>query len=193
MLFAFLRHDTAPKRNIIAILHSFVFQLFHTNQTLLPVLLAAYASEGRKLRTSTEYLSGLLQDMIKSMGTTFLIIDGLDECDEPERQALLKILVDLSNKCSNLRLAVSSRDEADISRILREVAQIIPVHLANKTDIAAYVSKELDELSHDIRSNTPNSETECDIKVFLKPIVCKAEGWTPIILDYSFDCRVVER
>lgn len=186
MLFAFLRYDTAHKRKKIAILHSFIFQLFHTNRTLLPVLLAAYASEGRKLRTSTEYLSGLLQDMIKSVGNTFLIIDGLDECDEPERRALLKILVDLSNNCSNLRLAVSSRDEGDISRILRDVAQVIPVHSANRTDIAAYVSVELDELSHDIRSNSPNSGTECDIKVFLKPIVCKAEGWAPIIPDYSF-------
>jgi len=155
-----------------------MFQLFHGNPNLLPVLLAAHTSESRKLRTSAEYLSGLLQDMIKSVGSTYLIIDGLDECDEPERQALLKILVDLSNNCPNLRLAISSRDETDISRILKNITQVITVHSANKTDIAAYVSAQLDELSREIRPNTPAADpgVEHDINAFLKPIVAKSEG-----------------
>ncbi|KAF8538870.1 hypothetical protein BDD12DRAFT_926090 [Trichophaea hybrida] len=180
VLFAFLRHDTAHKRQKVAILHSLMFQLFHENRTLLPVILAAYTSESRKLRTSAEYLSGLLQDMINSVGSTYLIIDGLDECDESERQALLKILIDLSNNCSNLRLAISSRDEADISRILRNIAQVIPVHSANNRDIVVYVSAQLDELSREFRPSTPAADpgVEHEIKAFLDPIVSKSKDQT---------------
>ncbi|KAL1897946.1 hypothetical protein Sste5346_003798 [Sporothrix stenoceras] len=52
-------------------------------------------------------------------GPTYIVMDGLDEMDEDERQILLWQLGDLAKHCEDLRLLISSRAEDDISRALR--------------------------------------------------------------------------
>jgi len=178
VLFAFLRNDTEFKRTRTAILHSLIFQLFHENQALLPVVLAAHKSEPRKLRTSIDYLCQLLKDMIWNVDAelTYIIIDGLDECEESERQLILKTMVQLSNDCPTLRLAVASRDEKDISRILNNVAQLILVNTENNSDISWYIGAQMDELWRDIRPTTPLSGTYTCINTMREPLMRKANG-----------------
>ena len=178
VLFAFLRHDTALKRTRTAILHSFIFQLFHENRALLPVVLAAHKSEPRKMLTSTDYLCRLLKDMIRNIdvGLTYIIIDGLDECEESERHMILKTALELSKDCPTLRLAIASRDEKDISRILKNVAQLILVNTQNDADISWYISSQLDELSRDIQPATPIRGTKQFINALKEPLVHKANG-----------------
>ncbi|KAF8535202.1 hypothetical protein BDD12DRAFT_753299 [Trichophaea hybrida] len=179
VVFAFLRHDTAFKRTRTAILHSFIFQLFHENQALLPVVLAAHKSEPRKLRTSTDYLRGLLKDMIQNVdtGLTYIFIDGLDECEESERQLILKTALELTNDCPILRLAIGSREEKDISRVLKNVAQSILVNTENNADISWYISAQLQELSREISPSTPIPGIDKSVSALRDPILQKADAY----------------
>jgi hypothetical protein len=178
VLFAFLRHDTPLKRTRTAILHSFIFQLFHETRALLPVVLAAHKSEPRKLLTSTDYLCRLLRDMIRNVdaGLTYIIVDGLDECKESERYLILKSALELSKDCPILRLAIASRDEKDISRILKNVSQLILVNEQNNADISWYIGSQLDVLSCDIQPNTPTPGAGQFISTLKEPLVQKANG-----------------
>jgi hypothetical protein len=107
---------------------------------------------------------------------TYIIIDGLDECGESERQLILKTMVQLSNDCPTLRLAVASRDEKDISRILNNVAQLILVNTENITDISWYIGAQLDELWREIRPTTPLPGTYTCINTLREPLMRKANG-----------------
>jgi hypothetical protein len=155
------------------------YQLLLENPTLLPLLFDAYNTQRRKLLSSVEYMSARLQELVQCVGETYLIIDGLDECEEKDRCLLLKSLVDICHNCSNLRLAVGSRDEVDISRILKQKSQTIFVNNANEDDIEAFVRRRLDELSQTMQLRTPLHGRKHDVMVFLEPIVRKAEGLFP--------------
>jgi hypothetical protein len=109
-------------------------------------------------------------------GLTYIIIDGLDECEESERQLILKTMVQLSNDCPTLRLAVACRDEKDISRILNNISQLISVNSANNTDISWYIGAQLDELWCEIRPTTPPPGTDICINTLRESLMRKANG-----------------
>ena len=87
-----------------------------------------------------------------------MIIDGLDECELPERKQILEYLVQLVTQCDledpgKLRLLLVSQDHADIRRILhsstntRTVPRIValsPAH--NENDIRSFVNHRAGEI-----------------------------------------------
>lgn len=176
LLFALLRHDSSHKSSPINILHSFLYQLVDRNRTLLPILLDAYIKHTRKLRSDIQYITTLLQKLVDSIGLTYIVVDGLDECDEVHRSLLLRSLLEISQKCTNMRLAISSRNELDILQALKSVSISFNVEKDNKMDIQAYVSGRLSDLSREILKHSPVDNVERQIDALLEPITTKAEG-----------------
>jgi hypothetical protein len=134
--------------------------------------------EYRKLCTSSDYLTTLLEEMILSIGPglTFMVIDGLDECEDAERKFILKTTMELAKNCSNLRLAIGSRDEAEISRVLMNAAQTIFVNTNNKDDIAWYIDAQLHALARELLPIIPTPSIDKYIRILQKPIEEKAKG-----------------
>ena len=70
---------------------------------------------------------GLLRDMLKTLGTTYMIVDGLDECDSLHQR---QVLADLSTllppdldklpNCATLKVLVCSRETIEIKRKLNK-------------------------------------------------------------------------
>ncbi|OKL57502.1 hypothetical protein UA08_06898 [Talaromyces atroroseus] len=65
--------------------------------------------------TSAKALEGFLQKLLESIDRpVFILIDGLDECDEASRRTLLKLLKKLSQTIPGLKTIVSSRPQEEI-------------------------------------------------------------------------------
>ncbi|KAH0543142.1 hypothetical protein FGG08_002487 [Glutinoglossum americanum] len=172
-VFAFLNYRNIATNSKLSIMHSFLFQLILDHQQLRPVLLNAYKSKYRQLQTSVKFVSDLLRDMLLTVGTTYMIIDGLDEIDPIERQGLLKLLQELLCNCPNLKVSVSSRPEADISRLLKRDAKRLAIGNKNAQDIVLYVEREAEKFLGELDID---ADTAHEIRELLQEIPWKAEG-----------------
>ncbi|EXJ70482.1 uncharacterized protein A1O5_06551 [Cladophialophora psammophila CBS 110553] len=74
----------------------------------------------------------------------YIIVDGLDECQMPERKSILKILTDLVNQVdakepSKLRVLIISQEEPDIRRALSSADEFPIKRDDNSQDIRTFV------------------------------------------------------
>ena len=143
VVFAFLNYQESTQSLQKEMIRSFIFQILYEVPTLRPIIQKAYSTNYRQLHSSMEFSLGLFCDIIKSLDRVHVVIDGLDEIVETERRSLLKNLLELMDKCPNLRVLISSRKEADIERALRTRAQILSIEQKNSRDIRIYADKEL--------------------------------------------------
>lgn len=72
---------------------------------------------------STKLCKKMLRSMLQQTTKTFLVIDGLDECNTNERKSLLDFLVEVTNLCDRqsagkIRVLILSRDEPDFKKYL---------------------------------------------------------------------------
>ncbi|KAJ6016755.1 hypothetical protein N7451_000134 [Penicillium sp. IBT 35674x] len=100
-----------------------------------------------RLTSGCEELLELLRDITVGLMASYIIIDGLDECEKPDRDNLLHTLSLLATVGSNTRLFLAGRDSVsgDVKRAFPGLGQISMSCLAVEADIAAYVEGAVQE------------------------------------------------
>lgn len=182
-VFAFLSHKD-PCITTIKIFQSFIFQLLLDNPHLQPVLSAEYFVNPRKVSSDTKYVRNLLVDLIQALDITYVVVDGLDEIDQTERQILLKDLLEVNRDTSNMKLLVSSRIERDIVRLLPTDVEAGQVNDRNINDIKAYVQE---RTSLWLISSDFDVEASVEIKKLLNPLASKSNGIFGSVTKFGFD------
>ncbi|KAH7148334.1 hypothetical protein EDB81DRAFT_792040 [Dactylonectria macrodidyma] len=179
-LFAFETHANNSNLSAFSILQSLMFQAAEDDKDFQTLLVE---SQERELRGNTGYIVGLLKTFLVASGSTYIIIDGLDEMEECERQILLHRLIELSKECGDLRLLISSRSEDDISRRLQGKATTIRVDDRNSGSIQVYVDWRCQDW---MTSRQFNPATKGELLQFISQLSAKANGmflYARIILD----------
>lgn len=115
-----------------------------TTESPHPAIVDAYFSKedrGPKPASLTaSEAAHLLFEVSKEYTTTKIIIDGLDECEEQERERLFPELRQLLQKRpQGLKIAISSRDSDDIVRKLKHDRAIAVDKDANSADLAKFI------------------------------------------------------
>ena len=174
ILYAFSTHDNTGGNTKAAIIRSLLYQLCRANQSLIPV-----ANKEHDTRQSHGFLLNiwdkLLETFIRGSEPVYIILDGLDECDEIERKQLLKTILDLWRNCPNLRLLVSSRKEVDIRQALGTNCETLIVEEKSRTDIKRFVTSEINDLWRKIRRVAEPGTGEF-FKALAHSIVNQSEG-----------------
>ena len=112
------------------------------------------------------------KSLLDCAGPTYLVLDGLDEIELPERRRLLSELVKLFDDCKTARILISSRAESDIERVLGALPRI-RVDRHNSGSIKVYVERQSAEWFSQ-RDFFPHEKTE--IEALLAPVASKSEG-----------------
>ena len=173
VVFAFLNYQNSPTTTTLEILHSFIFQLVLDHPDLQATLSHAHESNYRQLSSSTEFVQNLLCDIMKCIGTTYIIVDGLDEASESEKKKLVKILLAISKSCVEVKILFSSREDADLSPLLKAPAVSICIGRKNTKDINKY----LNSATESWLATLDISPIEVvEIKRMLEPIAVISEG-----------------
>ncbi|KAF5622086.1 het-E-1 heterokaryon incompatibility protein [Fusarium tjaetaba] len=87
-----------------------------------------------------ESLIGKLADDYRR---TTIILDALDECDRNTREELMRVLSNLTNERSKLRVFISSRHDEDILRHFKGRPVMTVEATDNEEDISSYVQDKL--------------------------------------------------
>ncbi|KAH7150359.1 hypothetical protein B0J13DRAFT_549979 [Dactylonectria estremocensis] len=179
-LFAFAAHANKSSLSAFSILQSLMFQAAEDDEDFQALLVE---SKERELRGNTGYVVGLLKTFLVTSGSIYIIVDGLDEIEECERQIFLHRLNELSKECGDLRLLISSRSEDDISRKLQDKATSIRVDDMNSGSIQTYVDRRCQDW---MASRHFNPDTKGELLEFISPLSANANGmflYARIILD----------
>ena len=174
ILYAFLTYDDIGGNTEAAVIRSLLYQLCRANQSLIPV-----ANKEHDCRQSRSLLLNtwgkLLEKFICGSQPVYIILDGLDECDEMERGHLLRTILSLWQNCSNLHVLVASRKEVDIRRVLKPKCESLIVEEKNRTDIERFVTKGIEDLWAEIRHSAEPRDGEF-FKTVARSIVNQCEG-----------------
>lgn len=154
-------------------LHTLIFQLLYQHHHLRPALQKAFDCDHRDLQSFGDYNQQLLTDLLQCIGVTYIVLDGLDEISEKERHILLKGFLQMSNQCPDLKVMISSRDETDISGLLRSRALSLRIGLRNYEDIELYFNTRAEEWLDTLEID---DAIYSSLKRLLQGVAKKAEG-----------------
>ncbi|KAL9115839.1 MAG: hypothetical protein Q9227_000207 [Pyrenula ochraceoflavens] len=169
-LVSFLTHALKATTSALSIMHSLIFQLSDEDDDLQEIL----CQSGKdNLKRNIETAACLLTKLLASVGPVYVIIDGVDEIEELERHRLLIELLHLSETCQSTKILVSSRPEADITKLLEEKASKIRVDHRNSGSLQKFVTDSTQRWCEE-RHFFP--EAEAEIRRLLAPLASKAKG-----------------
>jgi hypothetical protein len=169
-IFAFASHTSQKSLTALSVIQSLIFQAVVDNKNLQTVLVE---SSERDLQSNTSHASDLLKSLLVSAGPTYIIIDGLDEIEESERQILLQKLETVVKDCNELKILICSRAEEDITKTLGKKAKSIRVDQRNLGSIQAYINTRSQEWMDNCKFDV---NTESEVLHLLSPLSARAKG-----------------
>lgn len=190
----FYCHDGDQNSNTaIGILKGLVDQLLDQVPDLLPPCYTRRTSSGEPVLRSLHQTKTLFEDCCLAIPKMFIIVDGLDECEQGERKQALDVFMDIVGRCDarapgNLRVIIVSQDYVDIRRAFHATTtkKIVPriLQLSNvdvETDISTYVRVWVDRIGSKFSSD--DAPFNDDMKEYLHNLtVVNAQGMT-FLLD----------
>ncbi|EWG41198.1 hypothetical protein FVEG_03349 [Fusarium verticillioides 7600] len=136
-IFAFLTYRDSSI-SALSILHSLIFQLTSTSLSLKTMMCQ---SDLQHLGSDFNVASALFETLIQSVGTLYLIIDGLDEIESKQHTRLIKELMRLSGGYEECHILLASRDESHILGNLEGNSIDIEVNKRNSGSIQVFVNQ----------------------------------------------------
>jgi hypothetical protein len=147
---------------------------------------------------SKKALLVLLPELLQGLGSTRLIIDGIDEWDADEQKELLKDLMQLLSTDSSsyiCKILIASRDTLEVSRNIRKNKSVVTMSLSERDEslaiaqsIEKFVDKRLNELPDHFNILDPDGLILSEIKSSLSD---KSNGI--ILLDFDRKSLIASR
>lgn len=157
MLFYCVRDpQQKARRDPTSILGSIARQLACLTQidNLLPTVEALYDDlnrDGLALPLDCYHLIELIISLVEVRKTTYIIIDGLDECEEPERKMLLSSMDKMIKLAkSTVKVFIASRDEVNIKGQLKGGPHLQLTTSKTEDDIDFYIETIVNERAGDL-------------------------------------------
>ncbi|KAL8375650.1 hypothetical protein RB595_006978 [Gaeumannomyces hyphopodioides] len=189
--FFFCDYRDSETLEVVNILGALVSQLARQGDAAYQ-LLETYYSElhpatSLPKRPSVDGLKSLLAEMAALYGSTYVIVDGLDECEKQLRSVVQALLPEAGNQQS-MSVAILSRDEPDIRRTIGDRFVELEI-LAHSEDLAHYVAAQIAERlqAGRLRFNDPLLKHETG-----QALIKGAGGmfrWVACQLDHLEECH----
>jgi hypothetical protein len=152
--------------------------------------ITSYRAASRKALTS------LLPELLSVVGTTRLIVDGIDEWDSKEQQVILDDILPLAT-ANNVKIFISSRDMPVISRMMRRkkkkatvVLSLSEEHAFIDRSIKSFIARRLDDYHSNLQDLDPSSSTLSEVH---KLLVEKSNGkiLDRILYEHSLNSMLI--
>ena len=144
--YAFLRRENKDTNSRKAILASLARQIVSRQPGSVKSLEDQFQARNQSESPDIKFISRVLTEAISNFRTTFIVIDGLDECSDEDGISLAKDLADLAKPQNGptVKIIVFSRPDAGFTKHFEGSAQIRPDHGHNGGDLKAYFDSEFD-------------------------------------------------
>ncbi|KAI9869154.1 MAG: hypothetical protein M1813_002978 [Trichoglossum hirsutum] len=157
--FFYCKYNDPSKSKYVEVVRSLIGQLLECHPDCLPYLYEQATTSGEQHLSSKGTIQSVIRTMTICCGRVFIGIDGLDECEPPEREYILSLVHGLlDSSCTDLRILLTSCLEKDIERSLQSaiILHIEPRHL--ESDLRSYVEARTLELSEKFEFDLEQSQ-----------------------------------
>lgn len=173
---------TEGKDQCSQILRVLALQLIRPHTDLASHVADNYANRG--CNPSLKQLKKLLPELLTTITSTRVVIDGLDECLEKDQKSVLQELLSISGKCGqSCKFLFASREDVYLSRALRARPYIDLRKRKSEIDkdIKIFISRKLSQLRREFESTIID-----DIE---RRVVEKADG--KFVLPWSMNLWLI--
>lgn len=147
LAFFYCKHGNQNKDNFLAVMRGLISQLIQQSPEILPLLYHHITMCGEVALTSEQDAGKLMKQTLdgSSASTTYIIIDGLDECGTQEIISIVTTLTTIAESLNvvtpaTCRLFFTSRNERVISRALAKATGLQIRPKDNEGDIKEYTA-----------------------------------------------------
>lgn len=168
------------KRTATGILRSLIAQLVAGNSDLVQLAREVIIKSGQEIATSFSRLMSLFKSIIeRSSSAIYVIIDGLDECDDGPYSGLLQKITELA-ATQPLYLGVFSRSEPWLRRVMSAWPSVEVTPQAIEQDMIMYVQTAVE------RPPLSRLSNETLARRIKQVLIEKADGqflWTRLMIE----------
>jgi hypothetical protein len=148
VVFFYCKYGDKSRNSFLSLARGILSQLIGhhgTNDSVLLFLDEKTSGSGEPILTSTQLAKELLEVALKSCNKTYIILDGLDECDRDERKEIsswFRQLVDSLPRedMDSIRCVFVSQDDGYARKDLSMLPSIKMTADDNKNDIQLYAN-----------------------------------------------------
>lgn len=146
LLFFFARSDDQSSVTAETILRSFARQAFE-HVEVLDEMTASWNDTQSLLSMKLSDVVWFLKNRIEVQRRTYIILDGLDECEKKERRIILDALSTLASAGLGAKVFVASRDtvSSDVKKAFSSFEHVTMGCLSARSDIVAFVENEVND------------------------------------------------
>ncbi|CVK85016.1 uncharacterized protein FMAN_01938 [Fusarium mangiferae] len=153
VLFFYCKQNVPEHNTFLAIARSFILQLLNQDRNLLLYLHRKHCDSNEAVLSSIPLIQEMLNFLLSSCKSAYIIIDGLDECEREERKIItqwFRRLVESlpENAPDRLRCLFVSQDDRIGAKDLQGLAKISIDPQDNNQDILLYSRVQAEELRH---------------------------------------------
>ncbi|RKL34624.1 hypothetical protein BFJ72_g9356 [Fusarium proliferatum] len=182
--FFYCKHGDPKKRTLLSFLKSTLSQLVAQQDQLVPYYYDEAIKSGEITLQSVKHCKTLLLHMLQNIPKAYLIVDGLDECDDNERKAILSFLQETLSICDSLnpaklRALILSRDERDIKKALAMATMIRFGQQDTLQDMKVYVECKASAIQDIFRFR------DADREYIEQYVLDKSDGMPPTLYPAS--------
>jgi hypothetical protein len=167
LAYIFCNYQAQEEQNIIGLLAAILKQLTQEQPSISEPLIRLYERHfSRRTRPSLEDIFATLHTVTKSLSTTYIVIDGLDECSDRlgTRGQLLRMLRELQRE-TDLRLLITSRFIQDIENEFESTPKLEV--RASDADVKQFVHSQIHRLPSCVQYDQ-------DLQAFVKDKIVEA-------------------
>lgn len=182
--FFYCKNGDPEKKTLISFMKAVLSQLVTQQDHLIPYYHDEGVRSGEVSLQSTKLCKNLLRHMLLNIPKAFLVIDGLDECEDAERRLIMDFLSEVINLCDSktpgkVRVLILSRDEPDIRRALA-IATVVRVGRKDTLqDIKSYVQYHAGQVQQ--KFELPDADRE----YIEQNVFDKSDGKSPLVSSYD--------
>ena len=183
VMFFFCKYQDEQRNTFISVARGILTQILNQDEDILPYLYDQCLSSGQVSLLSTQMCEDLLKVCLETISkTTYIIIDGIDECSMSERKAIISTFTSIIEKDptpGRLRGLFVSQHENDIKRLFRTASELRLTDAHNKSDIETFAYKWSLEIQQKFELNEK-------ARAYIVSAVCNgAEGKQYILINIS--------
>ena len=141
-------------------------QLLPQNPEILPYLYDECLRSAKVTLASPQDSAKLLSTVLQAVPKTFIVIDGIDECEQKERRAILNFFVSAINDCEpgKIRGFFISQELSDIKTALHDSEALRLNEENSKVDIKNYVTRRAADIQERFK-RMPNEARDHIVKL----------------------------
>jgi len=148
-VYLYCKYRDKHRDNFVEITKSLINQLLAENESCLEYLYDTALGDHADHATTITGLRTIVQALVQCYDLVFIGIDGLDECEQVERSALLSLVESLVHPPeaeTNVKVFLTSRAEIDVERSLGSSSRIDLNSHHLFADIQVYINTRAIEL-----------------------------------------------